>query len=77
MPLLQSHRLSHELKVPTSPSQGHVVDFPMSRRALGVVNGASLVQREERIQLVPILRKLGDTEVSYYLPSRESGVNDM
>ena len=22
-------------------------------------------------------RKLGDTEISYFLPSRESGVNDM
>lgn len=27
--------------------------------------------------LRPLVRQLGETEVSYFLPSRESGVNDM
>ena len=32
---------------------------------------------EEIKKPAPIERQLGETEVSYFLPSRESGVNDM
>lgn len=37
--------------------------------------GALSLNRVQRLHQVE--RQLGETEVSYFLPSRESGVNDM
>lgn len=66
-PLLQ---LATTMTVNTLVPQDKSAELEASSKTLGlkVANVGPLRQIE---------RKLGDTEASYYLPSRENGVNDM
>ncbi|KAH6917006.1 hypothetical protein BKA70DRAFT_1251121 [Coprinopsis sp. MPI-PUGE-AT-0042] len=59
-----------QAKMPAQTSQADVVQQSVDQIAESVKDGSG-----ELAQVV--CRKMGDTELSYYLPSRESGVNDM
>ncbi|KAH6892847.1 hypothetical protein BKA70DRAFT_1119206 [Coprinopsis sp. MPI-PUGE-AT-0042] len=56
--------------MPAHHSQADIAQKPADRVAEAINEGGEVLAQV-------ICRKMGDTELSYYLPSRENGVNDM
>jgi hypothetical protein len=60
---------------PPSPQVHH--DHPMEVSKIVPIATSWSMDTLVNVDVRPYERSLGDTELSYYLPSRQSGVNDM
>lgn len=54
-----------------------IPDVVAAVKKIGLHDASTLQETHSPATWPAICRRLGDTEVSYYLPSRENGVNDM
>ncbi|PPQ99567.1 hypothetical protein CVT24_005355 [Panaeolus cyanescens] len=72
------------MTITIAPSQPHTISVPTIKDVISGLSSthlqaqdASVLSTTKGVQRVLLERQLGETEVSYFLPSRESGVNDM